>query len=42
MLIDTHCHIQDEDYPIDSNIVMENALNSGVSRAVVVGTDLES
>ena len=42
MLIDTHCHIQDEDYPIDSNVVMENALNSGVSRAVVVGTDLES
>lgn len=42
MLIDTHCHIQDEDYSIDSNIVMENALNSGVSRAVVVGTDLES
>ena len=42
MLTDTHCHIQDEDYPIDSNIVMENALNSGVSRAVVVGTDLES
>ena len=42
MLIDTHCHIQDEDYPIDSDIVMENALNSGVSRAVVVGTDLES
>ena len=42
MLIDTHCHIQDEDYPIDSNIVMENALNSGVSSAVVVGTDLES
>ena len=42
MLVDSHCHIQDKDYPIDENIVMENALDSGVNRAVVVGTDLES
>lgn len=42
MLVDTHCHIQDTDYPLDKNIVLENALNEGVDRVVVVGTDIDS
>ena len=42
MLVDSHCHIQDKDYPIDVDLVLENALNSGVSRVVAVGTDLTS
>lgn len=41
MLVDTHCHIQDLDYPIKNDIVMENAAKAGVSRVVVAGTDLK-
>ncbi|MEO5627457.1 MAG: TatD family hydrolase [Candidatus Saccharimonadales bacterium] len=39
--IDTHCHIQEDDYPLDPNVVIKNAAQVGVDRLVVVGTSLE-
>lgn len=42
MLVDTHCHIQDLDYPLNQDLVMQNALDAGVTRVVTVGADLES
>jgi len=42
MLIDTHCHIHDVDYPINSELAYDNAKNAGVQRMVCVGTDEEN
>lgn len=42
MLVDTHCHVHDIEYPLNQDIIMTNALDEGVSRIIVVGTDLES
>lgn len=38
---DTHCHIHEEDYP-DAEAAYQRALEAGVTRMVVVGTDLKS
>ena len=38
---DTHCHIQEADYPIDAEEVIKNAHLVGVDRLMVVGTTLE-
>ena len=38
MLIDTHCHIHEADYPLDRNEVMNRALEVGVSKVICVGT----
>ncbi len=38
---DTHCHIHEEDYP-DAEDAYQQALEVGVTRMVVVGTDLKS
>ncbi len=38
---DTHCHIQETDYPIGPEVVIRNAHLVGVERMIVVGTTLE-
>ncbi len=40
-LTDTHCHIHSDDYGLDVENVMKDALEVGVSRMLCVGTDLE-
>lgn len=42
MLIDTHCHIHELDYPIPITGVVSRALESGVKKMICVGTNLES
>ena len=39
--IDTHCHIQTADYPLDADQVIVNASRVGVDRMIVVGCTLE-
>lgn len=41
MLVDTHCHIHSTDYPLDNEVVLNNARSLGVSRLICVGTDDE-
>lgn len=38
MLIDTHCHIHEASYPLDSKIVLERAQKAGVEKMICVGT----
>ena len=38
MLIDTHCHIHDDDYVLDSEAVIERAHQAGVMQMICVGT----
>jgi TatD DNase family protein len=38
--VDTHCHIQFADYPLDSKKVVENAIRDSVTRLIVVGCSL--
>jgi TatD DNase family protein len=40
MLVDTHCHIHSEDYPIDINEVYVSAKQATVNKLICVGTDL--
>ena len=42
MLIDSHCHIHDLDYPIDAEDVIVNAKESGVEQLICIGTDSEN
>lgn len=42
MLIDTHCHIHEADYPLDIDEVITHAHESGVSKMICVGTSQES
>lgn len=42
MLIDTHCHIHESDYPLDSNEVIKNAHEKSVDKFICVGTSLKS
>lgn len=39
MLIDTHCHIHEFDYPIDGDEVIVRAHQAGVMQMICVGTD---
>lgn len=39
MLIDTHCHIHDADYPLDVSEVIDRAHQAGVTQMICVGTD---
>jgi len=41
MLIDTHCHIHESDYPLDKSEVIDRARKAGVKQIVCVGTDTE-
>ncbi len=40
-LVDTHCHIHFDDYPLDSDEVMSDALSAGVTRLLCVGCTLK-
>lgn len=39
-LVDTHCHIQFPDYPLDADQVLSSAAKEGVTRAIIVGCSL--
>lgn len=39
--VDTHCHIQTADYPMDAEDAIKNAARVGVDRLIVVGCTLE-
>jgi len=41
MLVDTHCHIHSNDYPVDIAEVYESAKQVGVDKIICVGTDLD-
>jgi TatD DNase family protein len=42
MLIDTHCHIHEADYPLDIDEVLAHAREVGVQKLICVGTSEES
>jgi TatD DNase family protein len=42
MLIDTHCHIHEADYPLDADEVIKRAFEAGVEKMICVGTSEES
>lgn len=42
MLIDTHCHIHDSAYPLDTEHVLQRARDAGVAKMICVGTDKKS
>lgn len=41
MLIDTHCHLHDADYPLDSEAVLRAASARAVQKIIVIGTSPE-
>ena len=42
MLIDTHCHIHEANYPLDIGDVMQRAHQAGVGKMICVGTSEQS
>lgn len=42
MLVDTHCHIHEADYPLPVDDVLERASEAGVGKMLVVGTSIQS
>lgn len=40
-LIDTHCHIHSNDYPLDNEKAYKQAINGGVTKIICVGTDVD-
>lgn len=42
MLVDTHCHIHEADYPLPVDEVMKRAQNAGVAKMICVGTSEQS
>lgn len=42
MFIDTHCHIHDENYPLDTGDVISRAHAAGVGQMICVGTSVQS
>ncbi|MDN5274898.1 MAG: putative Uncharacterized deoxyribonuclease YabD [Candidatus Saccharibacteria bacterium] len=42
MLIDTHCHIHEASYPLDSLDVLKRAHHAGVEKLICVGTNEQS
>ena len=41
-LVDTHCHIHEADYPLDREQTLQAAIEAGVTKVLVVGTDMKS
>lgn len=39
MLVDTHCHIHETDYPLDVDTVIQRAHQAGVMQMICIGTD---
>jgi TatD DNase family protein len=42
MLIDTHCHIHETEYPLDVSEVLRHAQDAGVAKMICVGTGEQS
>ena len=42
ILIDTHAHLDMQDYDKDRNEVIERAVQGGISHIITVGIDLQS
>lgn len=42
MLVDTHCHIHEENYPLDAGDVIKRAHAAGVGQMICVGTSIQS
>lgn len=42
MLIDTHCHIHEDSYSLDTDEVLQHARDANVEKMICVGTDGES
>ena len=42
MLIDTHCHIHEANYPLDIGDVMQRAHHEGIGKMICVGTNEQS
>jgi len=42
MLIDTHCHIHEANYPLDIGDVMQRAHHEGIAKMICVGTNEQS
>jgi len=42
MLVDTHCHIHEADYPLPAEEVITRATQAGVTKLVCIGTDIAS
>jgi TatD DNase family protein len=42
MLIDTHAHLETEEFDKDRDLVLQRAVNEGLTHIITVGTDLES
>jgi TatD DNase family protein len=42
MLIDTHCHIHEDDYSLPIDDVLKNAASAGVNKMICVGTNEKS
>jgi len=42
MLIDTHCHIHEADYPLSIDQTIQHAHDSGVDQFLCVGTSIDS
>lgn len=42
MLVDTHCHLNLQHYQDDLDIVVQRAMESGIGRILVPGTDLQT
>lgn len=42
MLVDTHCHVHEADYPLDAEEVMRHAHEVGVGKLICVGTNEKS
>lgn len=41
MLIDTHCHIHDKNFPLPTDFVLDEAKKAGITKIICVGVDLE-
>jgi len=42
MLVDTHCHIHESDYPLPISDIISRATDAGVEKYICVGTDVVS
>ncbi|HEX6257980.1 MAG TPA: TatD family hydrolase [Candidatus Saccharimonadales bacterium] len=42
MLVDTHCHVHEANYPLNADEVWQRAKLAGVEKLLCIGTDIES
>ncbi len=42
MLVDSHCHIHESDYPLPAEEVLKRAKNNGVGKIICIGTSVEN